>query len=69
MYKEPKPMREIHKIQERIHDEMKRLTPKEKMSAIRQAARQTENRYGIRLRKSAGAGKSKNVSSVKAIHL
>ena len=68
MYKEPKPMKEIHRIQEKLHDEMKRLTPKEKISTIRQAARRTENKYGIRLKKSIGVEKSKNISSVKAAH-
>jgi hypothetical protein len=63
MYKEPKPMREIHEIQERLHTEMKRLTPSGKIAAIRKAARRTENKYGLRLKKSHSAEKSKKVSS------
>lgn len=51
MYKEPKPMREIHKIQERISDEEKRMTDKEKLDAIYRESEEAEKKYGLSLKK------------------
>ncbi len=51
MYKEPKPMKEIHEIQEKIYEEMKNMTDKEKIETIRREVEKTEKKYGLKLRK------------------
>jgi predicted neutral ceramidase superfamily lipid hydrolase len=51
MYKEPEAMREIHKIQEKIHEETKHMTPKEYIKYIHRAAERTKKKYGLRFRK------------------
>ncbi len=51
MYKEPRPMREIHEIQEKIHEEMKNMTDREKIEAIHREAEKAEKKYGLNLRK------------------
>ena len=39
MFKEPKAMREIHKIQERIYEEEKGMTSEQRMQRVREEAR------------------------------
>ncbi len=51
MGKEPKAMREIHKIQERIHSEQKDMTDKEKLEAIRKEAEDARHKFGLKVRK------------------
>ena len=44
-------MREIHNIQEKIQEEMKNMTDREKIEAIHREAEKTEKKYGLKLRK------------------
>ena len=47
MYKEPKPMQEIHRIQERIYKEYKNLTDHEKLKRMHKEAEETERKFGL----------------------
>lgn len=47
MYKEPRPMREIHEIQEKIHEEMKNMTDRKKIEAIHREAEQAEKNMAL----------------------
>jgi len=51
MYKEPRPMREIHEIQEKIYEEQKNMTDKEKIAAIHREAEEAEKKLGLNLKK------------------
>ncbi|MDO8749049.1 MAG: hypothetical protein Q7J72_08065 [Candidatus Omnitrophota bacterium] len=51
MFKEPKPMREIHEIQEKIYEEHKNMTSKEKLAAIHSESEEAAKKYGLSLRK------------------
>lgn len=51
MLKEPRPMREIHKIQEKIYKEQKNMTDKEKLEALHREAEEAEKKYGLSLKK------------------
>ena len=51
MLREPKPMKEIHEIQEGLYEEQKKLTDKEKLSLLHREAEETEKKYGFTLRK------------------
>jgi hypothetical protein len=51
MYKEPRPMKEIHEIQEKIYEEQKHIGDKGKLNALHREAEETEKKYGIALRK------------------
>jgi len=51
MLKEPKPMREIHEIQEKIYEEHRNLTSKEKLAAIHRESEEAAKKYGFNLRK------------------
>lgn len=51
MLKELKPMREIHEIQERIYEEHKNMTSKEKLAAIHRESEEAAKKYGLALRK------------------
>ena len=48
MYKEPKSMREIHKIQEKLYEERKGLTSGQEIRLIRENARRIREKYGIK---------------------
>ncbi len=50
MFKEPRPMREIHAIQERIHEEEKNLTDREKLNRLHKEAEEVKKRWGLKLR-------------------
>jgi len=54
MYKEPKPMREIHEIQEKIYEEEKNLTNKERLLRIHKEAEAVKSKYGLRLKIASG---------------
>lgn len=56
MYQEPEPMREIHKIREQMHEEMKGMTAKEKVAYIHKCAEEAEKKYGLKLRKASHVG-------------
>ena len=51
MGKEPKPMREIHDIQEKIYEEQKYMTPKEKLEVIHKEVEEARKKYGIKIKK------------------
>lgn len=51
MYQEPEPMRQIHKIREQMHEEMKGMITKEKIAYIHKRAEAAEKKYGLKLRK------------------
>lgn len=51
MYKEPKAMRQIHEIQEKIYEEMKHMTAKERIAAINKEVEEAERKHGLNLRK------------------
>ena len=50
MLKEPKAMREIHKIQEKLYEERKGLTADQEIRLIRDNARKFVEKYGIKPR-------------------
>jgi hypothetical protein len=50
MYKEPEAMREIHEIRERLHDEEKNLSMKEKLEKTHREAQEIIKKYGIKLK-------------------
>ena len=51
MRKEPSAMREIHDIQEKIYEEQKYMTPKEKLEAIHKEVEEAREKYGIKMKK------------------
>lgn len=51
MLKEPRPMREIHEIQEKLYEERKKMPSKDKIAAIHREAEEAEKKYGLTLRK------------------
>ncbi|MEW5707091.1 MAG: hypothetical protein AB1743_09915 [Actinomycetota bacterium] len=53
MIKEPKAMREIHEIQERIYSEQRGMTDKEKLIAIKREAEEARHKLGLEIKKSA----------------
>jgi hypothetical protein len=53
MYKEPKPMKEIHEIQETLYEEHKKMTDKDKLTALHREAEEAEKKYGFTLRKAS----------------
>lgn len=53
MYKEPKAMKEIHEIQEKIYEEQKNMTENEKLNAIHKEVEEARKKYGLTLRKMA----------------
>lgn len=50
MFKEPKAMREIHKIQEKLYEERKGLTAEQEIRLIKDNARKIREKYGIKSR-------------------
>ena len=48
MFKEPKSMREIHKIQTKLYEERKGLTAQQEVSLINANARKIKERYSIK---------------------
>ena len=50
MYKEPKPMLELHLIQEKIYEDYKKLSAKEKIARIHKEAKDAEKKLGLNLR-------------------
>lgn len=51
MYKEPKPMREIHEIQERLHRRWKNMSDKEVIADIHKGAEECIKKYNLKLKK------------------
>lgn len=50
MFKEPRPMQEIHEIQERIYEEEKNLMDEEKLNRLHKEAEEVKRRWGLKLR-------------------
>lgn len=50
MYKEPKPMLEIHEIQERLYEEEKSLTSKERIAKIHKESEELVKEYGLKFK-------------------
>ena len=53
MFRELRPLKEIHKIQEKLYEERKKKTDKEKLSAIHREAEEAKKRYGFVLRRAS----------------
>ena len=47
MFRQPKALKEIHKIQESIYREEKRMTPKERVIKIHQESNVLRKKYGL----------------------
>ena len=58
MFREPKAMREIHKIQEKLYGERKGLTADQEIRLIRENARKMLEKYGIKSKTHATNGHS-----------
>ena len=50
MYKEPKPMREIHQIQEKLFDEGKNISSGERIRKLHKDANEIKKRYGLKIK-------------------
>ena len=50
MFREPKAMREIHKIQEKIYKEEKGMSSEQRLRRVKEAARKLMNEQGIKSR-------------------
>ena len=50
MSKEPKPMREIHRIQERFFDKEKNLSSQERLRRLHEEAMEIIRKYGLRVK-------------------
>ena len=48
MFREPKAMREIHKIQEKIYEEEKGLTSQQRIRRVKESAQKMMREYGIK---------------------
>ena len=53
MYREPEAMREIHEIRERLHEEEKDLSTKEKLEKTHREAQELTKKYNIKFKAKA----------------
>jgi hypothetical protein len=53
MHKEPKPMREIHRIQENIFDKERNLTPRQRISKLHKETSAIIRKYGLKIKTSS----------------
>ncbi len=53
MPKEPKPMQEIHQIQERIFDKERNLTSGQRIRKLRKEAAEIIKKYGLKIKTSS----------------
>ncbi|MHC4444149.1 MAG: hypothetical protein ACYTF1_17135 [Planctomycetota bacterium] len=51
MYKEPRAMKEIHEIQEKLYEEEKNLSTSELIAKIHQEAEEAKKKYGLKFKK------------------
>lgn len=58
MFREPKAMKEIHKIQEKLYQERKGLSAQQEIHLIRENARKMKEKYGIKSKAHAANGRS-----------
>jgi hypothetical protein len=52
MYKEPRPMREIHEIQEKLYEGEKNLSPEDLIAKIHKEAQEAIEKCGLNLKRS-----------------
>ena len=57
MFREPKAMREIHKIQEKLYEERKGLTSEQEIRLIRENAQIMKEKYGIKSKNRTTTGR------------
>ena len=50
MFKEPKPMQEIHQIQESFFDEDKKLSSRQRILKLHEEAAKIIKKYGLKLK-------------------
>ena len=55
MTKEPKPMREIHQIQESISEKEKDLSPRERIKKLHEESAEVIKRYGLKIKMASKA--------------
>ena len=55
MYKEPKPMREIHQIQERFFDKERKLSSRERIRKLHKEATEIIRKYGLKIKSASNA--------------
>ena len=58
MFREPKAMREIHKIQEKIYEEEKGMTSEQRLRRVKESARKVMEQYGIKSKTHITNGRS-----------
>lgn len=51
MYKEPKPMKEIHEIRERLYKENKNLSHREHINKVHKEAEEAMKKRGLKFKK------------------
>lgn len=51
MVNEPKAMREVHDIREKIYEETKDLTAEQRVKRTNQAVREMEEKHGVKFRR------------------
>jgi hypothetical protein len=55
MYKEPKPMREIHKFQEKLFNKEKNLSSRERIRNLHKEATGIIKKYGLKIKSGSKA--------------
>ena len=55
MYKEPKPMREIHQIQERFFEKEKNLSSRQRIRKLHKEAAGIMKKYGLKIKSGSKA--------------
>jgi hypothetical protein len=55
MYKEPKPMREIHRIQEGLFNREKNLSSRERIRKLHEEAKGIIKKYGLKIKSGSKA--------------
>jgi hypothetical protein len=63
MVKEPKPMREIHQIQERLFDKEKKLSSRDRIRKLHKEASGIIKKYGLKIKSGSKALLSINGNS------
>ena len=54
MFKEPKAMQEIHKIQEQLYEERRGMSDKAALETIRKEAEEVKRKYGLKFKNPTG---------------
>ncbi|HLG29110.1 MAG TPA: hypothetical protein VI387_02770 [Candidatus Brocadiales bacterium] len=53
MCQEPKPMKEIHKIREKLYEENKHLSHEEHIAKVHKEAEEAIKKYGIKIKRAS----------------